>query len=91
MAKLIVDLPERLHKRLKKTAAIHHRKVKNVVTELVEAYLSREEKNAILKRPVSVENGKTRELLVQLSPPLRPTGVGDEVASKKIVKRPRLC
>jgi predicted transcriptional regulator len=44
MAKLIVELPEELHRELKKTAALSHRTIKNVVTDLVEEYISREEK-----------------------------------------------
>ena len=41
MAKLIVELPEELHKELKKTAALSHRTIKNVVTDLVEEYIAR--------------------------------------------------
>ena len=41
MAKLIVELPEELHKGLKKSATLSHRTIKNVVTDLVEEYLSR--------------------------------------------------
>jgi plasmid stability protein len=39
MAKLIVELPEELHRELKKTAAVNHRTIKDVVTDLVEEYL----------------------------------------------------
>jgi len=49
MAKLIVELPEELHKELKKSAAISHRTIKNVVTDLVEEYLSRGEKKEDLE------------------------------------------
>ena len=49
MAKLIVELPEELHKELKKTAALRHRTIKNVVTDLVEEYLSRGEKKEDLE------------------------------------------
>ena len=49
MAKLIVELPEELHKELKKTAALSHRTIKNVVTDLVEEYISRGEKKEDLQ------------------------------------------
>ncbi|HBA38240.1 MAG: hypothetical protein A2W66_10650 [Deltaproteobacteria bacterium RIFCSPLOWO2_02_56_12] len=49
MTKLIVELPEELHKELKKTAALSHRTIKNVVTDLVEEYISRGEKKEDLK------------------------------------------
>lgn len=42
MAKLIVELPEEIHKELKKKATLHHRTIKEVVTDLVEEYLARE-------------------------------------------------
>ncbi len=48
MSKLIVELPEQLHRELKKRAVLHHRTIKEVMTGLVEGFLShREEK----KRP----------------------------------------
>ncbi len=40
MAKLIVELPEEVHKELKKKATHEHRTIKDVVTDLVEDYLS---------------------------------------------------
>ncbi|MEK7878888.1 MAG: hypothetical protein AAB285_03430 [candidate division NC10 bacterium] len=40
MAKLIVELPEEVHKELKRKATHEHRTIKNVVTDLVEGYLS---------------------------------------------------
>ena len=49
MTKLIVELPEELHKELKKTAALSHRTIKNVVTDLVEEYISRGEKKEDLQ------------------------------------------
>jgi len=49
MAKLIVELPEEVHRELKKTAALRHRTIKNVVTDLVEEYLSRGEKKEEIK------------------------------------------
>lgn len=49
MAKLIVELPEELHKELKKTAALSQRTIKNVVTDLVEEYISRGEKREEIK------------------------------------------
>lgn len=49
MAKLIVELPEELHKELKKTAALSHRTIKNVVTDLVEEYVLRGEKREEIK------------------------------------------
>lgn len=49
MGKLIVELSEELHKELKKTAAINHRTIKDVVTDLVEDYLSRSEENQDLE------------------------------------------
>lgn len=44
MGKLIVELPEEIHKELKKAALLHHRTIKEVVTNLVEQYLSTGEK-----------------------------------------------
>lgn len=49
MGKLIVELPEELHRELKKTAAINHRTIKDVVTDLVEDYLSQSEENQDLE------------------------------------------
>ena len=40
MAKLIVELPEEVHKELKKKATHEHRTIKDVVTDLVEDYLA---------------------------------------------------
>ena len=40
MAKLIVELPEEVHKELKKKATHEHRTIKAVVTDLVEDYLA---------------------------------------------------
>ena len=48
MGKLIVELPEHIHRELKKKAALDHRTIKGVVTDLVEEYLSpKEEKNPL--------------------------------------------
>ena len=49
MSKLIVELLEEIHKGLKKKAKLHHRTIKQVVTDLVEDYLSREEEKKPLK------------------------------------------
>ena len=40
MAKLIVELPEEVHRELKRKATHEHRTIKDVVTDLVEGYLS---------------------------------------------------
>lgn len=40
MAKLIVELPEELHSELKRTATLNRRTIKDVVTDLIEEYLS---------------------------------------------------
>lgn len=40
MGKLIVELPEEIHKDLKKAVTLRHRTIKEVVTELVEGFLS---------------------------------------------------
>ncbi|MBI2879043.1 MAG: hypothetical protein HYY19_04915 [Candidatus Rokubacteria bacterium] len=40
MAKLIVELPEEVHRELKRKATHEHRTIKGVVTDLVEGYLS---------------------------------------------------
>lgn len=42
MAKLIVELSEEIHKELKKKAMLRQRTIKEVVTDLVEEYLTRE-------------------------------------------------
>jgi plasmid stability protein len=49
MGKLIVELPEEIHKELKKKATLHHRTIKEVVTDLVEEYLSHREEKKNLK------------------------------------------
>ncbi len=49
MGKLIVELPEEIHKELKKKATLHHRTIKEVVTDLVEEYLSQKEEKENLK------------------------------------------
>ncbi len=48
MGKLIVELSEETHKALKHRAALNHRTIKRVVTELLEEYLLRGEEK---KRP----------------------------------------
>lgn len=49
MGKLIVELPEETHKELKKKAIMHHRTLKEVVTDLVEEYLSEDKGEKNLK------------------------------------------
>lgn len=49
MGKLIVELPEEIHKELKKKATLGHRTIKEVVTDLVEAYLSQVDEKKSLK------------------------------------------
>jgi hypothetical protein len=49
MGKLIVELPEEIHKELKKKATLHHRTIKEVVTDLVEGYLLQGEEGKNLK------------------------------------------
>ena len=39
MAKLIVELPDQMHEQLKRDALLHHRTIKDVITELVFRYL----------------------------------------------------
>lgn len=46
MGKLIVELPEELHGELKKKAAADHKTLKDIVTGLVNNYLSAPEKEA---------------------------------------------
>ena len=47
MAKLIVELPDDVHKELKKVVMLQDRTIKEVVTDLVDGYLlkAKEEKN----------------------------------------------
>ncbi len=49
MAKLIVELPESTHRDLKKKAALQHRTIKDVVTDLLERYLSETAKPTSLR------------------------------------------
>ncbi len=49
MGKLIVELPDEIHKELKKRAILHHRTIKEVVTDLVEGYLSKDEEKREVK------------------------------------------
>ncbi len=49
MGKLIVELPDEIHKELKKKVTLHHRTIKEVVTDLVEGYLSRAEEKKEIK------------------------------------------
>ncbi len=43
MGKLIVELPDKIHSELKKKATLHHQTIKDIVTDLLEAYLSKSE------------------------------------------------
>jgi hypothetical protein len=45
MAKLIVELPDEIHRELKKTATLRNLTLKEVVTDLVKEYLARAEKS----------------------------------------------
>lgn len=44
MSKLIVELPNNIHQRLKKKAVLSHRTLKDIVIELLSNYLERSEK-----------------------------------------------
>ncbi|MEW6068360.1 MAG: hypothetical protein AB1610_08735 [Nitrospirota bacterium] len=39
MGKLIVELPDEIHGELKKRAAVDHKTLKNIITELIHEYL----------------------------------------------------
>lgn len=43
MGKLIVELPDKIHNELIKRATLHNRTIKEVMTDLVEEYLSKDE------------------------------------------------
>ena len=47
MGKLIVELPEEIHQDLKKKATLDHKTIKEVVTDLVQEYLAREQREAL--------------------------------------------
>ena len=49
MRKLIVELPEETHQELKKWATLHHQTIKEVVTGLVEQYISQGEEKKEIK------------------------------------------
>jgi len=49
MGKLIVELPDELHGRLKKKATVERRTLKDVVTTMILEYLSEKEKKQHLK------------------------------------------
>ena len=49
MGKLIVELPENLHQELKRKATLDHRTIKEVVTDLLQGYLSRTKEFESLK------------------------------------------
>ncbi len=44
MGKLIVELPDEIHRDLKKKAAINHKTLKDIITGLINKYLSTAEK-----------------------------------------------
>ena len=50
MGKLIVELPDEIHGELKKKAAIHHKTLKDIITELIHEYLYRPEKDIPAKK-----------------------------------------
>jgi hypothetical protein len=45
VGKLIVELPDEIHGELKKRAAVDHKTLKNIVTELIHEYLYTPEKH----------------------------------------------
>jgi len=47
MGKLIVELPDDIHRELKKRAADSHKTLKDIVTELIRGYLWEKEKIAL--------------------------------------------
>ena len=50
MGKLIVELPDEIHGELKKRAAVDHKTLKNIVTELIHEYLYTPEKHVSTKK-----------------------------------------
>ncbi len=49
MGKLIVELPDEVHRELKKKAALRHQTIKNIVTDLLEDYLSKSDEKKEIK------------------------------------------
>ena len=50
MGKLIVELPDALHGELKRKAAVSHKTLKDIVTELINGYLHEPEKPVQTKK-----------------------------------------
>lgn len=49
MGKLIVELPDKIHSELKKKATLHNQTIKDIVTDLLEDYLSKSEEKKEIK------------------------------------------
>jgi plasmid stability protein len=50
MGKLIVELPDEIHGELKKRAAVNHKTLKDIITELIYEYLYTPEKHVPAKK-----------------------------------------
>ena len=50
MSKLIVELPDKIHRELKKKAVTNHKTIKEIITELVCDYISSTKNQAPAKR-----------------------------------------
>jgi hypothetical protein len=50
MGKLIVELPDEIHGELKKKAAVNHKTLKDIITELIHEYLYTHEKHVPTKK-----------------------------------------
>ncbi|MFH0933048.1 MAG: hypothetical protein V1832_01865 [Nitrospirota bacterium] len=57
MGKLIVELPDEIHGELKKKAAINHKTLKDIITELIHEYLYRPEKDIPAKKKTGLCGG----------------------------------
>lgn len=50
MGKLIVELPDEIHGELKKKAAVNHKTLKDIITELIHEYLYTHEEHIPTKK-----------------------------------------
>jgi hypothetical protein len=57
MGKLIVELPDEMHGELKKKAAINHKTLKDIITELIHGYLYAPDKQVPTKKKTGLCGG----------------------------------
>lgn len=54
MRKLIVELPDEIHRELKKNAAINNKTLKEIITELIQEYIHSREKAVLAEKETGI-------------------------------------